>query len=123
MLGPQLCNAVVLSPAGRLRLKVGVGSNSVLWKNQGQASGTSHCTRPPTPIPPELALASPSPRPGRSSSSTASCLVHLEALAPRFLRLLPELLVVAGDGHEVPAPCSRKLSSGRGNGACLVNRA
>lgn len=103
-----------------------VGPNSVFWKNQGQNPGprlwgfTLHAPHPTFSL--ELILVSPSPRPGRSSSSTASCLVHLEALAPRFLWLLSELVVMAGEGHEVLSPCSRKLISGKGEGACLVNR-
>lgn len=126
MLSPWLCNVVVLFHVGRLRLQdEGCAQLCVLeesrTKPRPQALGLhTACTPPPFSL--ELVLASPSPRPGRSSSSTASCLVHLEALALRFLRLLSDLVVMAGDGQEVLSPCSRTLISGRGKGACLVNR-
>lgn len=119
MLGPWVSNAVVLSRVGRLR------PHDVMCLCYGEIQGRAwpQDRGPPTapsPFSPELALASPSPRPGGSPSSTSSCLVHLEALVPRSPWLLSELVVMAGDGHEVLSPCSRKLISGRGDGACLV---
>lgn len=102
--------------------KMRLGSISMKGSEQSPGSQALGCPTAPAPNSPEVALASPSSRPGSSPSFTASCLVHLEDLAPCFPWLLSEPVVMAGDGHEVLSPCSRKLISGRGNGACLVNR-
>ena len=110
MLGPWISIAVALSHVG----KQATGCHaSVLWRDPGQGQLQFRgLPTAPSPISPELAMASPPSRPGSSPSSTSSWLVHLETLVLCSPRLISALVVMAGDGHEVLSPCSTPALAG-----------